>query len=202
MKFSKGVRQKYYFCEYKHLFLYSELKSSKLSFFVFPILLFHILVSKYSFSTSSKKRQLILVKVILKNMTIQEASQIFRHSWGLSSQKILMQSPAVVSGTPIFRLLVSSASPRLLCWAPVFSVSQINTGSWHLGILCGESGEGPICQRRRHKGHGFNAWVRKIPWRRAWQPTPIFLLGESIGQRRLTGYSPRGRKKIWTQLSD
>jgi len=38
--------------------------------------------------------------------------------------------------------------------------------------------------------HEFNPWVRKIPWRRAWQPTPVFLLGESHGQRSLVGYSP------------
>ena len=35
-------------------------------------------------------------------------------------------------------------------------------------------------------------WVRKIPWRRAWQPTPVFLPGEPHGQRSLTGYSPWG----------
>ena len=35
-------------------------------------------------------------------------------------------------------------------------------------------------------------WVRKIPWRRAWQPTPVFLPGESHGQRGLVGYSPWG----------
>ena len=34
---------------------------------------------------------------------------------------------------------------------------------------------------------------RKIPWRRAWQPTPLFLPGESHGQRSLAGYSPEGR---------
>ena len=32
---------------------------------------------------------------------------------------------------------------------------------------------------------GFNSWVRKIPWRRAWQPAPIFLPGECLGQRSL-----------------
>ena len=31
----------------------------------------------------------------------------------------------------------------------------------------------------RHKRHRFNPWIRKIPWKRAQQPTPIFLLGES-----------------------
>ena len=37
---------------------------------------------------------------------------------------------------------------------------------------------------------GFNPWVGKIPWRRAWQPTPVSLLGESHRQRSLVGYCP------------
>ena len=41
----------------------------------------------------------------------------------------------------------------------------------------------------------LQSWVRKIPWRRKWQPTPVFLPGESHGQRSLVGYSPRGRKE-------
>ena len=36
---------------------------------------------------------------------------------------------------------------------------------------------------------GFNPWVRKMPWRRKWQPTPVFLSGESHGQRSLVSYS-------------
>ena len=43
--------------------------------------------------------------------------------------------------------------------------------------------------------HGFNLWVRKIPWRRKWQPTPVFLPGKSNGQRSLAGYSPWGCKE-------
>ena len=39
------------------------------------------------------------------------------------------------------------------------------------------------------------SWVRKIPWRRAQQPTPVFLPGEPHGQRSLVGYSPWGRKE-------
>jgi len=35
-----------------------------------------------------------------------------------------------------------------------------------------------------------------IPWRRAWQPTPVFLPGESRGQRSLVGYSPYGHKEL------
>ena len=42
---------------------------------------------------------------------------------------------------------------------------------------------------------GFDSWVRKIPWRREWQPTPIFLPGESHEQRSLVGYHPWGHKE-------
>ena len=41
----------------------------------------------------------------------------------------------------------------------------------------------------------FNPWVRKIPWRRAWQPIPVCLPGESHGQRGLVVYSPQGCKE-------
>ena len=42
---------------------------------------------------------------------------------------------------------------------------------------------------------GFNPWVGKIPWRRKWQSTLVFLPGEYHGQRSLVGYSPQGRKE-------
>ena len=51
------------------------------------------------------------------------------------------------------------------------------------------------CQWRRGRRCGFDPWVRKTPWRREWQPTPIFLPGESHGQRSLVGYSPWGCKE-------
>ena len=56
----------------------------------------------------------------------------------------------------------------------------------------GTSGKEPACQCRRHKRHGFDPWVGKIPWRRKWQPTPVFFPGESCGQRNLAGYSAYG----------
>ena len=56
------------------------------------------------------------------------------------------------------------------------------------------------CRRPR-----FDPWVGKIPWRRAWQPTPVFLPGKSHGQRSLAGYSSWGRKELdcteWLTLS-
>ena len=47
-----------------------------------------------------------------------------------------------------------------------------------------------------HRRHRFDPWVGKILWRREWQPTPVFLPGESHGQRSLDGYSPWGRETV------
>ena len=47
----------------------------------------------------------------------------------------------------------------------------------------------------QHRSQRFDPWVGKIPWRRAWQPTPVFLPGESHRQRRLAGYSPLGGRE-------
>ena len=68
--------------------------------------------------------------------------------------------------------------------------SKITTSVQSVGFPGGASGKEPASQNRRHKWHEFNPWVGKIPWRRAWQPTPVFLPGESHGQRSLVGYGP------------
>ena len=57
------------------------------------------------------------------------------------------------------------------------------------------SGKESACQSRRHKRHRFDTWGRKIPWRRKWQPIPIFFPGKLHGQRRLVGYSTRDHKR-------
>ena len=51
---------------------------------------------------------------------------------------------------------------------------------------------------RRCRRPRFSPWVENIPWRRKWQPTPVFLPGESHGQRSLVGYRPRGHKELDT----
>ena len=65
----------------------------------------------------------------------------------------------------------------------------------HMGSSGSASGKEPACQCRRHKKCGFNPWVDKIPWRRAQQHTPVFLPGQSHGQRSLVGCSPWGCKE-------
>ena len=56
-----------------------------------------------------------------------------------------------------------------------------------IGILMGYVEYEPLCQCRRHERHGFAPWVRKMPWRSAWQPTPVFFPGESQGRGILVG---------------
>ena len=46
----------------------------------------------------------------------------------------------------------------------------------------------------------FDPWVGKIPWRRKWQPTPVFLPGKSHGERSLAGYSPQQVTKVGFDL--
>ena len=42
---------------------------------------------------------------------------------------------------------------------------------------------------RRYERHGFNPWVGKVPWRKEWQPTLVFLPGEFHGQKNLASYT-------------
>ena len=60
------------------------------------------------------------------------------------------------------------------------------------------NGKESACQCRRHR---FNPWVRKIPWRRKWQPTLVFFPGESHGQRTLVGYTPWGHQRVRHDLA-
>ena len=63
-----------------------------------------------------------------------------------------------------------------------------------LGFPSGSAVESCLHFRRRRRSK-FNPWVQNIPWKRNWQPTPVFLSGKSQGQRSLVGYSPWGQRE-------
>ena len=67
-----------------------------------------------------------------------------------------------------------------------------------LGLPWWLSGKEFACQCRRW---GFNPWVRKIPWRRKWQPTPVFLPGKFHGWSSLASYSPWCHKRVRHDLA-
>ena len=65
----------------------------------------------------------------------------------------------------------------------------------HLGLPHWLSGKESACNAGDPGDRVFDPWVGKIPWRRKWQPTPVFLPGKSHGQRTLAGYRPWGREE-------
>ena len=67
-----------------------------------------------------------------------------------------------------------------------------------MGLPSWLSGKESSCQGRILRKHKFNSWVGKIPWRRKWQPIPVFLPGKFHGQRRLEGWSSWGLKELDT----
>ena len=104
----------------------------------------------------------------------------------------LTACPALASQLPFFLCssLDSGLKGHLFYWFCVcMEINDSNIYSW----------ASPMAQWYRiHlqcRRHRFNPWVGKIPWRRTWQPTPIFLPRESGGQRSLAGYSPHGCKE-------
>ena len=56
-----------------------------------------------------------------------------------------------------------------------------------MGFLVAQMVKNPLAMQE--------TWVEKIPWRRKWQPTPVFLPGKFHGQRCLVGYSPWGHQE-------
>ena len=66
---------------------------------------------------------------------------------------------------------------------------------------CGGFSGGTVVKNLPSRRHGFNLWVGQIPWRRKWQPSPVFLPRKSHGQRNLAGYSPWGRKRAGHDLA-
>ena len=71
----------------------------------------------------------------------------------------------------------------------------------NVGFPGGASGKEPACQCRRHRRCEFDPWVRKILWRRTWQPTPVFVPGEFHGQRGLACFSLWGHKESDTEAT-
>ena len=78
----------------------------------------------------------------------------------------------------------------------LFSCFKKGSVTYTWGFPDGASGKEPTYQCRSCKRRGFDPWVGKIPWRREWQPSPVFLPGESHGQRGLVSCSPQSRTEL------
>ena len=81
-------------------------------------------------------------------------------------------------------------------------ISTIDTRYKIDGLPRWLSGKESACQYRSHRRCRFDPWARKIPWKKACQPTPVFLSGKSHGQRSMRSYSPLGCKNSWICLAN
>ena len=95
---------------------------------------------------------------------------------------------------------VTQSRTRLSDW------TELTPSKYHIlwihsteGFSDSLAGKESLCNSGDIKNHRLDPWVGKIPWRRAWQPTPVFLSGESHGQRSL---AVCGVEKSQIQLSD
>ena len=97
--------------------------------------------------------------------------------WELSAS---CPSPPPPHRSPLSSDLLLPVAAAASSFFPPFSVFT------HVSVLPRWLSKESTCNRRP----SFHPWVRKVPWRRQWQPTPVFLPGESHGQRSLVGHSP------------
>ena len=99
--------------------------------------------------------------------------------------------------SPIFSFLSWAVSVAATLISPVASaISCLNkaTSSLYRALGCAGA-KGCTCKGR---GHKFDPWVGKMPWRRTWKPTSVFLPGEFHGQRSPAGYSQEDLKELDT----
>ena len=88
--------------------------------------------------------------------------------------------------------LGDSTNKQTKSFIPVY----FEMNSRYLGFSGGASSKESVYQCRRQNRLRFDPWVKKVPWRRTWQLTLLFLPGESHKQRSLEGYSPWGCKEL------
>ena len=101
------------------------------------------------------------------------------------------QEAALIISPPGRGIRTLEAAPRARQCFPVLLTPNRAFGGFPGGTRAKES----ACQCRRHERLRFNPCVRKIPWRRAWQPTPVCSPGETQGKRSPVGYSSWGHKE-------
>ena len=92
-------------------------------------------------------------------------------------------------------------------WTAVYGVAQSQT--WLKQVSSSSSSciketlwADYVRSYRKHMRRRFNPWLEKTPWRRAWQPTPVFLPGESHGQKSLAGYNLSESQRVRHDWSD
>ena len=113
---------------------------------------------------------------LVKNLPTMQETWVLSQGW----EDLLEKGKATHSSIPEFHVLQSM---RLL-----FEQLSLHSG--------GASGKEPACQCRRLRRRGFHPWEGQVPWRRAWQSTPVFLPAESPWTEEPGGLQSIGSQRI------
>ena len=136
------------------------------------------------------KLNISVCKLLWKN--IQEHNKGWCFSFGPQEATLLKLTS---QGQRENKKCIKNSSIRIPSWS-----GYTQGEKWHLISLSIPHSGLPWWLRRQriclqYGRPRFDSWVRKIPWRRKWQPTPVFLPGKSHGQRSLVDYNTRGHKE-------
>ena len=126
----------------------------------------------------------------MPGQTLQPESEVFQTSLSKDSNDFPGDSLEIL-GAPYVYLSISIE--KILC--------DLCAHTKFLGLPRWLSGKESACQCRRHKRNGFDPWVGKIPWRRKWLHTPVFLSEEFMDKGAWLA-TVHGISKSWTRLSD
>ena len=132
------------------------------------------------------------------------AMTIFKHLVKNCDLGAYIYLPFVLKNTSLNWKLFATKMAKQNLWKFLkIDWKNINTPEEEQSIQIGGlpwwlSGKESACQCRKLR---FDSWFRKIPWRRKWQPTPVFLPGKSHGQKGLESYSPWGHKRVGQDLA-
>ena len=145
--------------------------------------------NQYSVNQVMKSRQTSLPQLCKDKCQIR-----WRWKKTYWKQGVLFHIPVQQTGTLFISIFLTRMTLTFMC-----SISPGSFGRVHRSVL-GFSGGSVVkelkrqCRRRRRCG--LDPWVGMVPWRRKWQPTPVFLSGESCGQRSLAGCSPQHCREV------
>ena len=169
---------------------------------------------KSGFSESDCRRQWQLTPVLLSGRSHGQRSLVGCSPWGLEESDTTerlhfhFSLPGIGEGdgNPLQCSCLENPRDGGAWWAAVYGVAQSQTRLKRLSSSSSRALQGfpggangskePVCKCRRHRRLRFDPWVGKIPWRKAWQPSPIFLPGETHGQLSVAGYGAQGHKEL------
>ena len=154
-----------------------------------------ICATQIGLNSLKERGKKLIEKLCIQKIDIQRRYQInlvseYQHYVSVGMQSLLREAQVFLEQISFVKKSTVSNLKRLEMFLGIFSFSVFSfffvylifKESQQLRLQCGTSGLDP--------------WVGKIPWRRAWQPTPVFLPGESSWTEKPSGLQSMGSQRV------